>query len=140
MRDRRPRLFTLAVITLTLHVGVVTLGALRVCWGTEHRHVGAAVEDCAMHHRAGSASGRHAHHGHGSPVTPTDDDGERVSCRCSDDGGSPYVGPAGIVGPVLSLSYVPLPSLPIVQAKQIAADLRLPPLAPPPRSTFSSRS
>lgn len=140
MSSYRSHLLAVAVITLVFHVSVVSLGALRACWGSEHTHAGVPVDDCAMHHRADSASGEHAHHMHGSPATQTDEDRERISCRCSNDGGSPYVGPSWIVGPVLSLSYIARPRLLIAQDKQVAADLRFPPLAPPPRSTFSSRS
>jgi hypothetical protein len=51
MKGVRRYLIANALTTLSVHVGTLTGGALRVCWANEHRHAGAAAPECAMHHR-----------------------------------------------------------------------------------------
>jgi hypothetical protein len=140
MRQLRRGMFAIALITLMLHAGVVTLGCLRVCWGTEHRHASGAAEDCPMHHHAPVQSTQHDHHGHGNAAAPPDNEGPQLVCGCSSDPTSPYVGPAGILAPTVSLSY----SASLLVASSHRYDspdhFRFPPLAPPPRSPFAALS
>jgi hypothetical protein len=140
MRRLRSHLVAVAIATLALHAGAVSFGALRPCWATEHRHAGVPVDDCVMHHRAASGSGGHAHHAHGGAASPTGQGGEQVSCSCSNDVSTPYVGPAAVIGPIVGLQYVVLGETVTPQDYRSPSDVRIPPFSPPPRSIFSTRS
>lgn len=134
-------MFAIALITLMLHAGVVTLGCLRVCWGTEHRHAGGAAEDCPMHHHGPVQSRQdNNHHAHNNAVVPPNDEGQQLVCGCSSDPTSPYVGPVGILVPTVVLSYF----TPLVMVSSHRFDspdeFWFPPLAPPPRLPFSALS
>jgi hypothetical protein len=137
----RGRLVAIAAPTLAVLVAVVALGALRACWANEHTHAGVAAEDCPMHHHsAGHSQATHGgHHGHGTGAVPVDD-GQRLACGCGSDPASPYVGPAGMLPPRVVVSHLEAPVLVSRPAATSPDDLHLPPLAPPPRSTFSARS
>jgi hypothetical protein len=141
MRRLRLHLIAVTIMTLTLHAGAVTFGALRVCWGGEHRHAGVRVDDCAMHHQATTPGAQHAHqhHEHAGPLQPQDE-GERIACRCSNDTSSPYVGQAATVTMAVAFSHGNEASLLKGRSAASPADIRFPPLLPPPRSTFSPLS
>lgn len=140
MRSIRGQLVAVALATLAIHMLVVTLGALRVCWGVEHTHAGAAAADCPMHHHANSQPAQHAYHSHGSDASATSDAAERVRCGCSNDPSSLYVGPTAIIP-------VPTPASPSMQVMMLApesepspSELCLSSPSPPPRSTISQLS
>src|SRR5688500_11990440 len=97
----RRHVLALAVVTMSMQIAVVTLGSLRGCWGNEHRHVGAAAPDCAMHHHSSAPSQEHGHHGHGSANPPSER--SQVACNCANDSGSPYVAPNAVVVVRISL-------------------------------------
>lgn len=143
MERLRGRLVAIAVTTLAMHVAVVTLGAVRVCWASEHTHTGVAAEDCPMHHHGAKHSSQAAHdgsHAHGTSAVPVSDDGQQLACGCANDPTSPYVGPSGMLPPPAVLSHTEAPVLVSRQAAESPDDLRFPPLAPPPRSNISARS
>jgi hypothetical protein len=106
MERFRQRLFATTLTTLLLYSGTVGLGALRVCWGTRHLHSGVAADDCPMHHHAGSQPAHHGHHGHESGTATSNGDNKQISCGCSSDPTSPYVGPTGIVVSAVSVAHV----------------------------------
>ena len=108
MNRLRSHLVGIAVATLAIHAAGVAVGALRVCWGSEHTHAGVAAADCPMHHDAPAQDTHYGHHAHGDAAAPANDDGQQLACGCSSDPGSPYVGPAGIVAQVLVLSHATL--------------------------------
>lgn len=127
-------LFAFGVATLAVHAGVVILGPLRLCWGVEHTHAGAAAPDCPMHHHASQAT-QPAHHEHGSSASEIRKDSARISCDCSN-------GPTSISAGATALIPVPAALSPSMQTVMLVregdpspADLWLPALSPPPRST-----
>lgn len=136
----RRHLLTIAVTTLAIHMAAVASGALRVCWGSQHTHAGAASEDCPMHHQPRAQTTHQDQHAHGNTAAPADDAGQQLTCGCSSDPSLPYVAPVGILAPTIALSYSTRPVLISMDPAESPDDARLPPLAPPPRSTSSARS
>lgn len=128
-------LFVVGVATLAVHAAVVTLGTLRVCWGVEHTHAGAAARDCPMHHHAVSQATQPAHHDHGTSVSEAKKDPGRITCGCSNDPTSIYLGATALVPALVTM----VPSMPIVmlarESDPSLAELWFPSLSPPPRST-----
>lgn len=135
MRHIRQTLFVVGVATLAVHAAVVTLGALRVCWGVEHAHADAAAQDCPMHHHAVSHASQPAHHDHASSASEPKNDSARITCDCSNDPPSIYLGATALVPAPVQMA----PSMPIVtlarQSEPSLAELWFPPFSPPPRST-----
>src|SRR5688500_6944648 len=70
MNVLRRHLIAIALTTVSVHMGTLTAGALRVCWGHEHRHAGNAAPDCVMQHHSSAPAQVHGHHGHGSANPP----------------------------------------------------------------------
>ena len=134
MRGIRVHVLAIALATMSVQIGTLAAGALRVCWGAEHRHAGPAALDCAMHHGSVPA-GHHDHHGRHSPAheAPT----SQITCNCANDPGAPYVSPTAVVAHRVSLSVTL-----VVHPFRLENDLRIPridrtPLSPPPRQTRS---
>jgi hypothetical protein len=121
---------TFAVVAL--YAAVVTVGALRGCWGTEHTHAGAAAPECPMHHTHPAHAPQFAHHDHGG----SHEDGSRMVCRCSNDPTTPYLIPSAIVARPPSI----LPAIQTVmlppEGRLSYTDARFSPPAPPPRATL----
>jgi hypothetical protein len=134
MTGLRRHLIAIALATISVHAGTLTAGALRVCWGNEHRHAGAAAQDCAMHHHA-SVPAPNGHHGHGSAHPSS----ERalIACNCTDDADSPYIAPNALVAVRVSLAApIEVYTLSPEHGRSVS-DIELTPLLPPPRSAFS---
>jgi len=126
-----------------LQLSIVGLGALRGCLGAEHTHAGQAAPDCPMHHHQqsnapSSASHSHDHHRHAAPANT--EASKRMTCGCSSDTTSMYIGPTAILCSVAAV----LPSMHVVvleaQAGSPATDLWLPSDSPPPRSILPQLS
>jgi hypothetical protein len=119
-----------AVVTAT-----VTLGALRTCWGTEHRHAGVADPACAMHHGAPPPVDGHGHHGHAPE--PSSKDGQQITCNCATDTSAPLLMPSAVL---VMRASAPAPAeghrVPAGLSPRLP-DTDVPPLAPPPRSSLS---
>ena len=131
----RPWLQAIAFVMVSVVTATVTVGALRPCWGTEHRHAGIAEPACAMHHGAPPPVKGHGHHGHGPEHSSGD--GQQITCDCGNDADAPLVISSAIVATRES-DFAPS------DGNRVIAETspRLPhsdvtPLSPPPRSSFS---
>src|SRR5688500_9934252 len=85
----RPRLRAIAFVMVSLVTATVTLGALRPCWGTEHRHAGVADPACVMHHGAPAPVEGHGHEGH--VPQHSSNEGPQLRCNCANDADAPLV-------------------------------------------------
>jgi hypothetical protein len=132
----RRRVCAIALATLSIQRAVLALGAARLCVKGEHTHGGVPAPECPMHHHTDSQPIQHALHVHGSGASAASDDSPRVTCRCSSDPLSIYLGSTGIMP-------VPVPVSPAIQIMMLAPqndpslpELWVTPLSPPPRPTF----
>jgi hypothetical protein len=132
----RRQLGIVTVAVAILQTAIVTFGALRPCWSTEHTHAGTTAPECPMHHHQPAHAPQAGQHHHGGST----EDGARVTCRCSNDPATPYLGPSAIVvQPPSMLPTIQIAALP-AEGRLFRTDVRFSPPAPPPRSTFSSNS
>ena len=131
MNCLRRHLLAIAVATMSVHAATLTAGALRTCWGTQHRHGGSAAPDCAMHHGSGAVDAHTLGHGHAHHPG----DGAQVACKCDNNAGALFVAPDAIVGTTSALAIpAEAHTLTRVLVERLSA-LAFPPLSPPPRST-----
>jgi hypothetical protein len=135
MSGFRRHLSAIAVVTMSMQLAIVTLGSLRVCWGSEHRHAGAAAPECAMHHHSSAPAQEHGHHGQGSTNPPME--GAKVTCNCANDPGALYVGPSAVVVGRVSFAAPTAVDTVIRETGQSVPEIELTPLSPPPRTAFS---
>lgn len=132
----RRHLFATAWVTLSVQTFVIALGTAQVCQDREHTHGGIPAPDCPMHHQVQTASEvvqHHSHHGHATAPEVPGSGGQRMTCRCSDDGPSLFLGQSAIRpapaswSPVLIAVTLDAPGDPSV------TDLWISPPSPPPR-------
>ena len=132
----RRHLFGVTWAILSVHVSVGVLGAALLCSEREHTHGGVVAPDCPMHHTTNADGQPLDHHAHHSAMTPSDADGSaaaRVSCRCSGDLLTLFIGQLAVLHP-------PVSHAPFMQAvlfgplsKPNALDRWVSPPSPPPR-------
>ena len=135
LRRRLPIATWVIVSTQSL---VLALGTAQVCADGEHTHGGKPAPDCAMHHRGGGAAhetGGGPHHDHtASHSAPADSAAAQLSCRCSKEVPSTFLGHTAII----ERSFNATPSLPVAALNPAAVDAYsdrdVSPASPPPRS------
>jgi len=148
MGRMRERLATVGVTVLTLKLLGLSVGGLRVCLPTDHRHHGSAASGCSMHHQVDPPGVPHGGHGQAVPTAPVDhaphagthppaDGRDRAMCGCADDPGSVYLGGIGILPRPIVLAPLRGHGAIGVQPQASHGHHRPPPLAPPPRFAFS---
>lgn len=146
-----------AILMASVVTVSATVGALRPCWGVEHRHAGMSHDDCLMHHGvpAPAGHGHHGHHagpgdhgnqgshdghgGHGShdtghaPATH----GPMFTCNCADDPGAPLILPHAILAVRAPHSGLTVGDLLASEPSPRVPGSSTLPLSPPPRSSLS---
>ncbi|MBI4485931.1 MAG: hypothetical protein HY655_07965 [Acidobacteria bacterium] len=132
----------MVLATLLVHTGAVLLGSLRACWADGHTHAGGAAE-CPMHarpEREGTQAVHRGHHAHGGSTAGVPHESEQMTCRCSNDPASPYLGVAGIVTAAVSVARPADAAWIPAEHELQPPEVPLPVHSPPPRSASSSRS
>lgn len=138
MKGFRKHLLAITLATVSVHLGTLTAGSLRVCWGSEHRHAGVAEPNCAMHHHSPALSQEHGHHGRDSAHPPNDR--QQIACNCANDAGSLYFTPNATVAALTSITPPTEVHVVTPEPAPSVTPLESTPLSPPPRSALSSRS
>ena len=131
----RRHLIAIALTTASMHIASLTVGAFRVCWGTEHRHAGTAAPECSMHHQPSAPAQDHGHHGHHAAAAPKDD--AKVACNCANDPGSLFVSPSAVVLDRVSLTPPTETHVVSAASPNGVPETDLSPGSPPPRTSFS---
>jgi hypothetical protein len=131
----RTRLRAIAFVVVSVVTATVTLGALRTCWGTEHRHAGVAEPACAMHHGAPPPGEGHGHHGHAPDHSSKD--GQQITCNCAADADAPLVTPHAIVATRATALALSEGTRVTAETSPRLPDSDITPLSPPPRSLVS---
>jgi hypothetical protein len=137
MRILRGHLRATALAIVIVVTATVTVGALRTCWGGEHRHAGAGDPACAMHHgdHGVPAAEAHGHHAHGADPASTSE-GPHVRCNCATDADAPLMPTAIVAAPAVHQAPAASSALPRAASPRVPYVDRTP-LTPPPRPAFS---
>lgn len=133
----RGHLLAATRLVLSLHVVGAVLGAAQVCIDRPHTHGGREAPTCPMHHQqspvpAASAS-HHAHHQTPPAPAPVESGTTRMSCDCSGDLLTFFLGQLAMLAPPPSTSpFVQAVALDVL-SDPFAVDLWYAPPSPPPR-------
>lgn len=137
MAALRRHLLAATWMILSLHATGAVLGAAQVCREQAHTHGGVPAPDCPMHHQQAPSpaepASHHAHHGEAPAPAPVDSGSARLSCHCSGDVLTYFLGQIAVVPPPSSyLPFVQVVALD-VPGEPLAVDLWSAPPSPPPR-------
>jgi hypothetical protein len=130
---------SVAVALLILQVGMSTLGTIGMCVDRPHTHGGIPAPDCLMHQpqpaETAPATPAHTHHHQHGGSTPTDT--ARLACSCSADPLTLLTSEIAVVPIGLSIAAPDLITRPVPELSQPAPDVRVAPIAPPPKPSLS---
>ena len=139
MRSRSWRSHLVPLAVLALQVSVSVLGTVSMCVDRPHTHGGMPAPDCLMHHSQpdGTAPGSSSHGHHHEGDKSTSPDIARLVCSCSSDALTLLTPGIAVIPTGIPIGLPDAAAPDLHERVQSAPDVRLSPLSPPPRPTFS---
>ena len=139
MRSRSWRSPLITVAVLALQMSLSVLGTIGMCVDRPHTHGGVPAPDCLMHHSqpdgTSPETSSHGHHGHHDEGTPQDT--PRLTCSCSGDLLTLLTTEGAVVPFGISIGPLDVAAPALHERVQSAPDVRLVPLAPPPKPALA---
>jgi hypothetical protein len=139
MRTRDWRSCSVAAALLVIQIGASTLGTIGMCVDRPHMHDGIPAPDCLMHQQQSAtgapAASTHNHHHQHDGRTPAN--GARLACSCSSDPLTFLTMEIAVVPDAPSIASPDLMARSLPERSQSAPDVRLGPIAPPPKPSLS---
>lgn len=138
MRGRSWRSYATAVALLAIQLGVSVLGVASLCVDRPHTHGGIPAPECLMHmSQPGTApeATNHGHPHHHDNSTPTNT--AQLVCSCSSDPLTLLTTEISVEPIRMSIALLDLAARSSSERAQSVPEVRLAPLAPPPRPALS---